>query len=70
MAKITIVIEDKPDNKVKVVSDPSLETIFSMANSGHELTSAHGYAFQALNVIREHSRKKEPSRILIPKKRF
>jgi hypothetical protein len=69
MAKVTITIEDLPGNKVKVISDPSLETMFKMNLSGGDMTSAHGYAFAALNAIRRESKTKDPSPILIPKVR-
>ena len=68
MAKVTIEIEDIADGKVKVVATPNVETIFKMAESGHDLTSAHGYAFQALNAIRQHSKSQDPTtKILIPR---
>lgn len=65
MAKITIVIEDKPDNMVKVTCDPTFETMMQMTASGHSLTSAHGYALAALNHIRSES-KRQSGRIIVP----
>jgi hypothetical protein len=68
MAKITITIEDAPNGTVKVTSDPNMETVFKMIDSGHDLTAAHGYAFRALNQIRKDSQNtKEPSKILVPR---
>jgi len=67
MAKVTISIEDLPNGKVKVVSDPTAETMFKMKLSGHELTAAHGYAFAALNKIREESRSLGKLNVLIPR---
>lgn len=67
MAKVIIEIEDIGDNKVSVKATPNLETMFKMEESGHKLTSAHGYAFSAINKIREESKKNEPTKILIPK---
>jgi hypothetical protein len=71
MAKITIVIEDKPEGGVEVKSDPNFETMAKMDNSGHSLTSAHGYAIFALNCIRKAGSKKNSSIIAeIPKPRL
>jgi hypothetical protein len=68
MAKVTIIIEDIPHGKVKVVATPNVQEMFQMAESGHDLTSAHGYAFQALNAIRQHSKSQDPTtKILIPR---
>lgn len=68
MAKITITIEDFPGDKVKVVSDPSFENMVKIAHNGSRLTAAHGYAFLALNAIREESKKREPKlNIILPK---
>lgn len=67
MAKITITIEDADDGKVKVVCEPNFETMMMMQVSGNGLTSAHGYAFQALNAIREESKRQGPTRIMIPR---
>lgn len=51
MAKVIITIEDIPEGKVKVVSDPSFEIMAKRTLSGHDLTAAHGYALRALNAI-------------------
>ena len=67
MAKVVIEIEDKPDGNVKVTCTPTFETMMKMHVSGETLTSAHGYAFQALNAIRKESKSQNPSRILIPR---
>lgn len=68
MAKIVIEIEDIADGKVSVKATPNLETIFKMAESGHDLTAAHGYSFTALNAIRTESKKNDPqTKILIPR---
>lgn len=56
MAKVTIVIEDKPGNKVTIVSDPNFETMLKMDLSGAALTSGHGYAIAMLNKAREISK--------------
>lgn len=74
MAKITITFEDKPEGGVRVVSDPTFETMMKMNNSGHALTSAHGYALAAINKILELSKRQNAGNSLlinIPKvKRF
>lgn len=69
MAKIVITIEDKPGNKVSIVSNPSMEQMFSMDLSGQQLTSAHGYAFRMLNEARAVSKEMNPTKILIPRVR-
>lgn len=56
MAKITITFEDQATGGVSVVSDPSFETMMKMDLSGHDLTSAHGYALLAINAIRNKSK--------------
>jgi hypothetical protein len=56
MAKIVIVIEDIPDQKVKITSVPSIELMLKMDNSGEDLTPANGYAFFILNKVREFSK--------------
>lgn len=60
MAKITIVIEDDGD-QVKIDVQPNLLEIIQMNKSGHELTSAHGYALSAMNAMRKESMKNRSS---------
>lgn len=67
MAKIIILIEDSPGNKVRVESTPSFETMMKMDVSGADLTSAHGYAFCALNAIRDAAKRNSPLSYKIPK---
>lgn len=67
MAKVVITIEDMPDGKVKVVSDPNFETMMVMHDSGHPLTAANGYAFTALNAIRNEAKRQGPTRIFVPR---
>lgn len=68
MAKIEIVIEDTGDGKVKVTSNPSMETMIKMDISGHKLSSAHGYAYACLNEIRRISKSSDPTnKIIIPR---
>lgn len=68
MAKITIHIEDLPGDKVKVTSDPSMETMIKMDISGNKLTSAHGYAFNLLNNFRHLGKMNDPNlKLIIPK---
>ncbi len=69
MAHVTITIEDMPGNKVKVVATPTIEAMVKMNVSGEPMTSAHGYAFLALNAIRQESKKQGPTQILIPRSR-
>ena len=68
MAKVTITFEDSPNDKVKIVSDPSFETMAKMEISGNGLSSAHGYALTAINSIRAASKKQDNSLIVeLPK---
>lgn len=67
MAKIILTIEDGPGGKVRVTSNPSFETLMKKHRSGHELTSADGYALRAINAIMAESKSKEPTKILIPR---
>lgn len=53
MARIVITIEDLPNDKVKIEANPNFETMMAMDLSGQTLTSAHGYAFSALNHVRK-----------------
>lgn len=64
MATITITIEDSPDGKVRIKSDPSFEIMASMDLSGHDLTPAHGYAFAMLNKAREVSKSADPTNLI------
>lgn len=67
MAKITITIEDEGEN-VKIVADPTFETMAMMTQSGHILTAAHGYALAMINRVRQISKSKEPKNLIyIPK---
>lgn len=67
MAKVIIEIEDAPNNKVSVKCTPNFETMMAMDISGTNLTSAHGYAFKALNAIRNESKKNQPTIIGVPR---
>ena len=67
MAKVTITITDERDGKVKCVCDPTFETMMKKNASGNGLTSAEAYAIFMLNKLREESKRKEPTRILIPR---
>lgn len=60
MARVVIVIEDLPGDKVKVEATPNFETMMAMDISGNKLTSAHGYAFAVLNYIRKLSKQNSP----------
>lgn len=69
MAKITLTFEDNPEGGVKVVAEPSFETLMKKMASGHDLTAADGYAISALNTVRKISESNSPNKILIPKVR-
>lgn len=60
MAKVIITIEDLPGEKVKIVTEPSMEQIIRMDVSGFTpLTAAEGMAFKVLNGIRLESKKNQ-----------
>lgn len=65
MARVVIVIEDRPGNKVQVTSNPNCETMIKMRLSGNLLESSHGYAFIALNAIQAESKKNAGKRQII-----
>lgn len=67
MAKVTIEIEDKDLGKVKTVVTPSFETLMKKINSGEGLSAAEGYAFTAINAIREASKNQDPLKIWVPR---
>lgn len=67
MSKITITIEDDPKGTVKVVVNPTCETLIKKHASGHQLTSAEAYALFCARQLREEGKRKEPTRILIPR---
>lgn len=72
MSKIVITIEDLPGDRVKASMTPSFsELAFKVKNSISPLTSAETYAVSVVNRIMEinNSKKKEPTRIIIPKLR-
>lgn len=69
MAKITITIEDKPGDRVKVDINPTAETLLQkIASHGPgSITSAEAYALCAVRTMREESKKQGPTRILVPR---
>jgi len=68
MNTVIIEIQDLPDGKVKVTSNPTMETMIKMQVSGNELSSAHGYAYACLNQIRKISKSQDTShKLYIPK---
>lgn len=63
MAKVIITIEDIGQGKVKFASSPSFEMMCKMTVSGEELTSAHGYALKAINVMYKAAKERQSSKI-------
>lgn len=61
---ITITIKNLPSGQVEIKSSPSFERMAQMVESGHDLTSAHGYAMACLNVIREIGKQKDQSTLV------
>ena len=56
MAEIKMTLKDLPNGGVEIKCEPSFEKMMNMVDSGHELTSAHGYLMAAVNVIRTLSK--------------
>lgn len=68
MAKVTIELEDKPNGNVKVTVTPTMEQLVLKVQSGHELTSAEAYAFQAANAVRKEAKKQQGDiKVFIPR---
>lgn len=61
---ITITIKNLPNGQVEIQSNPSFALMAQMVESGHDLTSAHGYAMAVLNVIREIGKQKDQSTLV------
>lgn len=57
MAKVTIVLEDIGNGKVRCEATPNFSTMIKIDQSGAGLTAAQGYALFALNEIRKESKK-------------
>lgn len=56
---ITITVSPRPDGKVEVKCNPSVETLLKKINQGsEELTAAEGYVFTMLNAVRKASQAK------------
>lgn len=68
MAKITITIEDVGE-RVRVTADPTFEMMMKKNLQGGQWTSAEGYALLALNTLRDESKSRTPTKIIIPKLR-
>jgi hypothetical protein len=64
MAKVTITIEDTPNGKVKIVAEPSFETMANMIVSGETMTSAHGYAMTCIKAVRQESKNADPTTLI------
>jgi hypothetical protein len=67
MAKAIITIEDLPNGKVKVETNPSFEVLMKMDESGNGLTCAHGYLFSVINHIQRISKQNGPIIRQIPR---
>lgn len=68
--KVTITIEDLPNDKVKITCDPTGETLMKMIQSGEDVTSAMGYGIGLINRAREISKEADKSglmKIAMPK---
>jgi hypothetical protein len=66
MAKVTIVIEDRPNGGVSCTADPNFETIMAMDMSGTGWTSAHGLAMHILNLVWKKFKTKNNSPLILP----
>jgi hypothetical protein len=56
MAKIVLTIEDRIDGNVKIVSDPTFETMAMKLESGGNISAGEAYALFVLRKIRETSK--------------
>lgn len=56
MSKLVITIEDVPGGGVKIMSQPSNETLLMKINSGDGVTAAEAYALRAMRAIREDAK--------------
>lgn len=68
--KVTITIEDLPDDKVKITMEPTAETLMKMVTSGETLSSAAGYGLGLANKAREISKaavEDKKQKIIMPK---
>jgi hypothetical protein len=67
MALVKITLEDLPDGKVKIVSEPSMEVLMKRLEKISDLSPAEGYAYHALNTIWKTAKSKDPLKLLLPK---
>lgn len=66
MSKVTITFEDVGD-RVRITADPTFEMMMKKNASGNTWTSAEAYAIFALNKLREESKNRTPTKIIIPR---
>lgn len=59
MASITLTIEDKIDGNVRIVSNPTFESMAMKVDSGEDLSAAEVYALYCLRKIREKSKQQD-----------
>jgi len=67
MADVTITIKDMPNGTVEVKCEPNFESMLRILDSGHELSSAEGYAVGALNAIRWASKQEGRIKVEVPR---
>lgn len=67
MAKVIITIEDIDGGNVRIVGNPTFETMAKMINSGESMSDAHGYALAMMNHVRKIGKEKGPTKLWIPK---
>lgn len=66
MAKIILVIEDKPENRVAVVATPSaMEIVQRVRGMAATMTSAEAYALLAMRTIVEASKAQRQEGLII-----
>lgn len=65
MARITIVIEDKPNGNVSMTATPPFSQLAQKAfQDDSRLTSAEGYALKCYNSVRDASKAQKPKHII------
>ena len=67
MARVVIVIEDLPDGKFRIKSDPSMETLSKVLDGKKAVTPAEGHAYFMLNTLWKQVKSGDSLRLLLPK---
>lgn len=69
MARVIIILEDQPNGRVAIKSEPEAETVVKMIKSGHKTTPAEDYALLVRTLLKRISERmdaKKASSIVMP----